>query len=156
MTGGATNPYWQIQVMTTRNYPCDPWLLRAVELLRKDFDAIGAPIPHNIRVFSGQPGIAFIVDHIDLDTDGDIIIIAPTDPIGALEVLVHELVHVVTPHGHGDEFRIMSEAIGLKGKLTSTYASDPLLSRLRAIKKELDSNSRQSFWKFFLDFRFWI
>ncbi len=46
------------------------------------------------------------------------------NPVRALDVLTHELIHAIDDcqHGHRKEFSRIAKAVGLEGKPTSTYA----------------------------------
>jgi len=57
----------------------------------------------------------------------------------ALEVLAHELCHVVDKmeSGHRGRFARIARGIGLEGKLTATYAGNSLAKKLRSIEKVL-------------------
>jgi len=130
-------------------YSRDAWLLEAIELLREDFSSVGTPIPHNIRVISGRPSIEFIAEHIDDFADDYVIVISSKlEGLEALETLVHELVHTTLDSGagHGDRFRVVAEAIGLEGEMTSTFAGKSLLSRLRDIELELGAYPQNLGW----------
>jgi hypothetical protein len=65
------------------------------------------------------------------------VFISPTldNPIEALAVLVHELVHatVGVEHGHKGPFSACAKAVGLEGKMTSTHAGEDLKVRLAGI-----------------------
>lgn len=72
------------------------------------------------------------------------IFICPTlgaDPVRLLDVLLHELVHAVagTKVGHRGRFKELCLALGLKGKMTATYAEPgtPLHDQLTAIAARL-------------------
>ncbi len=69
------------------------------------------------------------------------IFINPTiDGLDALDVLVHELVHVVTEEeegGHDGMFRRVAAAIGMDDKGTASGAEGILLGRLREIQRIL-------------------
>lgn len=60
------------------------------------------------------------------------------EPIRALDVLVHELVHAVHPTaGHKGAFAKLAKAIGLEGKMTATVAGPALKERLNNLAAEL-------------------
>ncbi len=129
----------------------ESWLLAAVELLRKDFEAVDAHIPKKVRVTcgwpstGGRPGKKQVLGQVWPSTCSEDehfeVFINPmiTEPGAALEILVHELVHtaVGTELGHKGEFRTVAKAVGLMGKMTSTSAGEELLVWLHDIKKEL-------------------
>lgn len=121
----------------------ESWLLAAVEALRPEFDAIGAPLPENIQVSvsisskgvrsktigecwsaSASGGVNTIFIHPSLDT-----------PSRVLGVLIHELVHAADDckNGHGPAFRKVATAIGLTGKMTATTESEELTAWLNGL-----------------------
>ncbi len=55
------------------------------------------------------------------------------DAFGAIEVLVHELIHLAvgTAAGHKGAFKKVALAVGLQGKMTQTVAGDALTKRIR-------------------------
>jgi len=127
----------------------EEWLNAATELLREDFSA--SPIPKKVRVTcgwpstGGRPGKKQVIGQCwppkcseDETTE---IFINPmlAEPIEALDVLTHELVHAAVgcEEGHKGPFRLAAKAIGLEGKMTATNAGETLMVRLRAIEKEL-------------------
>jgi hypothetical protein len=61
------------------------------------------------------------------------------DPIEALAILVHELVHAVDDcvSGHRGPFKKLATAVGLVGKMTATTAGDDLRSHLEELATEL-------------------
>jgi hypothetical protein len=65
------------------------------------------------------------------------------DPVEALAILAHELVHaaVGSDAKHGPKFRKVALAIGLEGKMTSTVAGDELEEKLQKIVKTLGDYS---------------
>ncbi len=62
-----------------------------------------------------------------------------SDPIKVLDILCHELIHVIDGclNGHKGPFPKMMKAIGLIGKPTATEAGPELLEKLKAISDEL-------------------
>lgn len=118
----------------------EAWLLKATEKLRKGIftDAL-AHIP-DVKISVGFPG-----GGVRRTTIGQFwraeatqdkipqIYISPVidDPIRALDILVHELVHACTPgHGHKKPFGDLARAVGLTGKLTATVAGPELKDKL--------------------------
>jgi len=69
------------------------------------------------------------------------IFISPTidDPVSALEILCHELIHAIDDceHGHRKEFTKIMRDIGLEGKPTATHASERLHAELTRIADKL-------------------
>jgi hypothetical protein len=68
------------------------------------------------------------------------VFISPTlvDPVRCLDVLAHELIHVVHPDaGHKAPFKRLALAIGLTGKMTATVAGPELEAHLKAIADTL-------------------
>jgi hypothetical protein len=68
------------------------------------------------------------------------VFISPTliDPVRCLDVLAHELIHVVHPDaGHKAPFKRLALAIGLTGKMTATVAGPELEPKLQAIAATL-------------------
>lgn len=129
----------------------ESWLLSAVNLLREDFTRVGTPIPDKVRVTcgwpstGGRPGKKQVLgqcwppscsedEHFEVFVNPMI-----AEPVAALEILVHELVHtaVGTKEGHKGPFRVTAKAVGLEGKMTSTNAGETLMVRLRDIEKKL-------------------
>ena len=61
------------------------------------------------------------------------------NPLEALDILTHELVHasVGNEHGHKGPFKTLARALGLEGKLTATTAGPELEKHLQDIVKTL-------------------
>ena len=76
------------------------------------------------------------------------IFISPTidDPIKALDVLAHELIHAIDDcqHGHRKEFTKIMRAIGLEGKPTATVAGERLHGELEKITAKLGDYPHQA------------
>lgn len=125
------------------------WLTRGMDILRADFEDIGETLPKNLQI---------IVDFWDTNisyswlgchnrtyrTDGSpqhCIFVNPTvNGLFALDILVHELVHAVTPWSvHGDHFLAVAEAIGLDDSGSTALADEDLLNRLKDIQEILGS-----------------
>jgi hypothetical protein len=122
----------------------EEWLLAMTEELRADFEAIGAPLPKNIRMSVGFTSKGARSKSIgqcwaaeaSADSVHSIFISPVLDSqlrIG--DVLVHELVHAAAPAGakHGPKFRKIAEAMGLTGKMSATVAAPRLVARLQEI-----------------------
>lgn len=125
----------------------EEYLLKATESLRAGlFKQHGALIP-DVRVSVGFPGGGTARTRIGeywhasacMDAVPQIFISPVLDnPIRALDVLVHELVHACTPgEGHKGGFAKLARAIGLTGKLTATVAGPELTKTLENLAAEL-------------------
>ena len=62
-----------------------------------------------------------------------------SEPLIALEILVHELVHAIDDcqSGHRGNFRLIAKAIGLEGRMSQTQASPSLRSKLAIVAENL-------------------
>ncbi len=131
------------------------WLHKGMKILRVDFEQIGETLPQVIWIVVDYP------DGEDSDsswlgrytsrvfTDGPpesslhCIHINPTvDGLMALDILVHELVHAVTPDDegdHGERFMEVATAIGLDADGPIAAAEGVLLKRLKDIQEILGS-----------------
>ena len=123
----------------------EQWLSRAVDELRPLFKQAKAPVPKKVRVGVGFPkGRKFIGEcwatTCSADKTSEIFISpAVAKPDVVLEVLVHELCHAAAGYDakHGKEFKAVAEAVGLEGKMKSTYAGEELVEKLHRIAKTL-------------------
>lgn len=126
----------------------EEWLQNAIAKLRVDFASHGASYPENLRVSVGWPGgrgsrLKTIGEYWQARASADevpCIFISPIlgEPIRALDVLVHELIHAAKPNaGHGKEFKRLALALGLEGKMTATIAGERLKQRLNTLLAEL-------------------
>jgi hypothetical protein len=123
--------------MTTANR--EDWLSAAVSELRPFFDAVGAPLPANVRVTCGFPSNAkrsgaigeCWADTASADQTFEVLI-SPVldDPLRVFDVLVHELCHATAgAMNHGINFQKVAgqmhlEATSVKGwKATARAAS---------------------------------
>jgi hypothetical protein len=123
--------------MTTTNR--EDWLSAAVSELRPFFDAVGAPLPANVRVTCGFPSNAkrsgaigeCWADTASADQTFEVLI-SPVldDPLRVFDVLVHELCHATAgAMNHGVNFQRVAaamhlEATSVKGwKATARAAS---------------------------------
>lgn len=119
------------------------WLLAAISLMRPLFTEKGYTVP-DIRVSCGWPSHRALSDKKKVlgqawcktaasDKIAQIFITPwlnnPTDAQGILPTLLHEVIHatVGNKEGHNKVFGKCARALGLEGKLTSTYASKDLL-----------------------------
>lgn len=124
----------------------EAWLLAAVEGLRDLFKQHGAEIPE-VRVSVGFPGgrsprkaIGQYWPPQACEDAVPQVFVSPVlnEPLRALDVLVHELVHAVHPEaGHKGAFAKLAKAVGLTGKMTATVAGPELTTRLNALSSEL-------------------
>jgi hypothetical protein len=107
--------------MTTTNR--EDWLSAAVSELRPFFDAVGAPIPANVRVTCGFPSNAkrsgaigeCWADTASADKTFEVLI-SPVldDPLRVFDVLVHELCHATAgAMNHGVNFQKVAAAMHL-------------------------------------------
>jgi hypothetical protein len=107
--------------MTTNNR--EDWLSAAVSELRPFFDAIGAPLPANVRVTCGFPSNAkrsgaigeCWADTASADQTFEVLISPVLDePLRVFDVLVHELCHATAgAMNHGVNFQSVASAMGL-------------------------------------------
>jgi hypothetical protein len=129
----------------------ESWLLAAIEMLKEDFNLVGATVPDNVRVTCGWPSRGGRAEKKKVlgevwppkcSEDGATeVFIAPTlsNGIEVLGVLVHELVHAAVgcEEGHKGPFRTVAKSLGLEGRMTSTNAGETLLVRLHEIEEAL-------------------
>jgi hypothetical protein len=108
--------------MTTTNR--EDWLSAAVSELRPIFDAVGAPLPANVRVTCGFPSNAkrsgaigeCWADTASADKTFEVLI-SPVldDPMRVFDVLVHELCHATAgAMNHGVNFQRVAAAMHLE------------------------------------------
>lgn len=126
----------------------EEWLTDAIAALRPMFAEIDKTLPA-VRVSVGWPGGRGKKNTVigqcwptGLAKDGVAqVFISPVldDAVRVLDVLLHELVHVVDncENGHKAPFARMAKALGLTGKMTATVASDELAEQLTAIADDL-------------------
>jgi len=129
----------------------EEWLNAAAQAIRPLFDEIGAADYPKFRVSCGFPkgGRKAIGQAWSAKASGDAtaeVFISPklerlaeAGQAGVLDVLLHELIHVIdrNENGHKGPFRKMAKALGLEGKMTATVASDALATRLLHLTAEL-------------------
>lgn len=131
----------------------EEWLLAALDLMRPLFESKGYTVPE-VRVSCGWPshkalspkgkvlGQAWCKE-ASSDKKGQIFISPFLDKIvedyGVLPVLLHEQVHQVVgvKEGHNKVFGKCARAMGLEGKLTSTYAGEELLKQCKVWAEQL-------------------
>lgn len=123
--------------MTDTNYQYETreaWLNAFVALARPQFVKVGAPLPERVRVSVGFTSTGARSNrigecwHNEASADGYFeIFLKPTIETDArmADILTHELVHAAVgiEAGHGPKFKRVAEALGLRGKMTSTVAS---------------------------------
>ena len=116
----------------------EQWLGRAIQMMRPEFAAAGAPLPKRLAVScswpSGNPrtviGECWVAE---ASNRGYVeVFISPVlDQVegiqGVLVTLRHELVHAAGRRGHRKDFRALTVELGLAGPMTATIASPELL-----------------------------
>lgn len=126
----------------------EQWLNAFVSRAREQFTRIGAPLPDKIRVSVGFTSTGARSNRIGecwhdaASTDGHFeIFLKPTIETDArmADILTHELVHAAVglEAGHGQAFKKVATDIGLKGRMTSTVASEAWYSWALPILTEL-------------------
>jgi|TARA_R110000823_G_scaffold101164_4_gene217469 hypothetical protein len=137
--------------MTKTNKNRETWLTQGITALRPTFKKAGYDIPENIRVTCGWPsksagrsskrrvGECWHPDASEDQTIEMIISMVISDPIEALDILAHELVHATVGNeaGHKGPFKACALAIGLTGKMTATVAGPELFETLKTISAKL-------------------
>jgi hypothetical protein len=109
----------------------EEWLDYMTRKMRAKFEAVGAPIPSNVRSTFGFPStgkkgrrIGECWDHrASADGHFEVIIhLAMDDPMRVAGILAHELIHAAVglEAKHGPAFKKVALAIGLEGKMTAT------------------------------------
>ena len=136
----------------TKHKNRETYLEAAIVEMRPMFKANKAPLPKKIKVTCGWPSKSAgrsskrrIGECWDKSASADkttiniIISMVIDNPLEALDVLAHELVHatVGNEHGHRGPFKTLARAIGLEGKLTATTAGPELEKHLKGIVKTL-------------------
>jgi SprT-like family len=125
----------------------EAWLLNAVEHLKPIFERAGYFLPE-VRVSVGFPSTGARSRHIgqcwstSASADNiNQIFIAPqeSDSVEVLDTLTHELVHAVDDckNGHGEKFKEIALAVGLKGPMRSAGANEFLRQELVRIAEKL-------------------
>ena len=125
----------------------EAWLLNAVEHLKPVFEKAGYYLPQ-VRVSVGFTSTGARSRHIgqcwSTSASADHInqiFIAPqeSDSIEVLDTLTHELVHAVDDckNGHGEKFKEIALAVGLKGPMRSAGANESLRQELARIAEKL-------------------
>ena len=130
----------------------EQWLNKIAGRAAKEiFRPAGYMVPKNIRYTCGFPSkgaLAMRTQRIGEcwsdSASGDNtfeISVSPViaDGLRAADILVHEMVHATVglEAGHKGPFRKCAEAVGLKGKMTATVASDELKDKLTKIIEKI-------------------
>lgn len=127
----------------------EQWLARGADhLARRVFAPAGVNLPSDYRVSCSWPGggsarkrIGECWSRSASAAKVNEVFISPgiADPIKALDILAHELVHVADDcvNGHKGPFKRIAAAIGLEGKMTATMAGEALRAKLAAIVEHL-------------------
>lgn len=125
----------------------EAWLISAVNHLVPIFERAGYQLPP-VRVSVGFPSTGAKSRHVGqcwsraASADGvNQIFIAPqqSDSVEVLDTLTHELVHAVDDckNGHGEKFKEIAHAVGLKGPMRSAGAGEWLKQDLIRIAEKL-------------------
>ena len=126
----------------------EEWLTRAVGLLAEQvFAPVGLTLPP-VRVSCSWPGGGSANKRIGecwtrASSAGAVneIFISPriAEPVAALDILTHELIHAIDDckSGHKAPFTRLARTVGLEGKPTATHAGKALLAQLEAISAAL-------------------
>lgn len=127
----------------------EEWLQSAAaHLAERVFAPAGYPAPVDVKVSCSWPGGGSARKRLGecwpraySAAKVNEIFISPTiaDPIAALDILAHELVHSLDDcvSGHKKAFVEAARAIGLEGKPTATHAGPQLVEKLRRIVEHL-------------------
>jgi Zn finger protein HypA/HybF involved in hydrogenase expression len=121
----------------------EAWLSTAADLLRPVFEAAGYTVPA-VKISCSWPGggapskragECWPRSYSAAGVNEIFISPAIADPIAALAVLVHEMVHAVDDcvSGHKKAFARAAKAVGLVGKPTTTQAGPDLLLRFAVV-----------------------
>ena len=125
----------------------EDWLQAAVPFFRELLGNVGFEFPNKFRIGVGYPTYGACNGAIGSCTpsmhskDGQCeILISPllTDPIRALDTLLHELIHAGFDrgpdkgiiNGHAKKFAAVATAVNLKGDPRATYANEELAEAL--------------------------
>ncbi len=125
----------------------EAWLLNAVEHLKPVFERAGYFLPQ-VRVSVGFPSTGARSRHTgqcwSTSASADQInqiFIAPqeSNPVEVLDTLTHELGHAIDDckNGHGEKFKEIALAVGLKGPMRSAGANEFLRQELIRIAEKL-------------------
>lgn len=133
----------------------EAWLMEALTLLKPIFTERGFKVPEKIRVSCGFPSknpLGMKLRRIgecwtDDASAGKVfeIFVSPTlsDPYEVLDTLLHEVIHATVgiKCGHGGEFKICANVIGMTGKMTCCVAGERLKPRLEKYLTQLGTYS---------------
>lgn len=134
--------------MTPKFQTREEWLVAGVAAIEPLFEAIGETVPP-VKVSVGWPGgrgrkgsVIGQAWNKAASADGVAqVFVSPVldDAVRVLDVLTHELVHVIDENasGHKGRFVRMAKAVGLTGKMTATVAGDALRETLTEIAARL-------------------
>lgn len=123
----------------------EAWFIAALPLLQEHvFAPAGLTIPSDVRVSCSWPGgrsskkaIGQCWPRHSSNAKVNELFISPliAEPVQALDILSHELVHAIDDckNGHKAAFKKMALAIGLTGKMTHTVASPELVANLKKV-----------------------
>ena len=127
----------------------EAWLIEALPLLQAEvFGPAGLTIPSDVKVACSWPGGGSARKRIGecwprafSAAKVNEMFISPriAEPVPALDILAHELIHAIDDckSGHKAPFRKMALAIGLEGKMTATHAGEKLRPVLEGIVAKL-------------------
>lgn len=129
------------------NITREAWLEAGVKHLSTVFADAGHPLP-TVKVSCSWPGGGSAKKRIGecwarrmSAANVNEIFISPriAEPVAALDILAHELVHAVDDceHGHKKEFVAIGKAIGLEGKPTQMHANADLRAKLEKIAAKI-------------------
>jgi len=129
----------------------EDWLQQMIDLLRPDFDAVGAPLPEKIRVSCGFPSKSALAKKarrigecwgVESSEDKSFqVFVSPVlcESVEVAGTLVHELVHAAVgiECKHRGAFPKIAKAIGLEGKMTETTVGEGLAAKLKELIAKL-------------------
>ena len=129
----------------------EDWLQQMIDLLRPDFDAVGAPLPEKIRVSCGFPSKSALAKKarrigecwgVESSEDKSFqVFVSPVlcESVEVAGTLVHELVHAAVgiECKHRGAFPKIAKAIGLEGKMTETTVGEGLVAKLKELIAKL-------------------
>lgn len=133
----------------------ESWLIAAVPALQAVvFAPAGLTIPADVRVACSWPGGGSARKRIGecwprafSDAKVNEVFISPAidDPIVALDILTHELIHAIDDcvNGHKAPFARMARKVGLEGKPTATVAGPVLRAKLLGVSRALGAYPHQ-------------
>lgn len=133
---------------TARFSTREEWLVEGVAELAPLFEQIGETIP-DVKVSVGWPGGSGRKNSVigqawskAASADGVAqVFVSPVldDSVRVLDVLTHEIVHVIDENasGHKGNFARIAKAVGLEGKMTATVAGEGLKDALTVIADRL-------------------